>query len=92
MGVIILLVLIPTFSSLILCALVENAIPAIIVGGISFVLLILGFIAIARDDSDPGTAGGTLGVFVLVVIPSAVNALLLLGGSGIYYLSRALGS
>ena len=85
-----LLVVIPTILALILCALVGNAIPAIVVGGVCLVLLVLGIIAAAKDTGQMSD-GGFLALGLLVVIPSAINTILLLGGSGVYYLSRYLG-
>lgn len=84
------LAVVPTVFALILCALVGNAVPAIVVGGVFLVLFVLGFVALMRDDG-AGDGMGLLAIFIVIVIPSAINALLLLGGSGIYYLARALG-
>ena len=83
------LVVIPTVFSLILCALVGNAIPAVIVGGVFLALFVFGSVIMFRDDGSDGM--NLAAALFLLVVPSAINALLLLGGSGIYYLARALG-
>jgi hypothetical protein len=83
------LCVIPAAFALLLCYLVGNAIPALVVGGICLVMLVLGLRAMFEDLNNDGMA--LVAVGGLIVLPSAINAVLLLGGSGVYYLARYLG-
>lgn len=79
------LILFPALFALGLCAIVGNAIPALIVGGISLLLAaITAFpIIVWKDDSKEAST-----FFVFLGLPLLVNGILLLSGSGIYYIAR----
>jgi hypothetical protein len=87
------LCIIPAAFALLLCYLVGNAIPALVVGGVCSVMLVLGLRAMFKDLDSGSSSDGMALVAVggLIVLPSAINAVLLLGGSGVYYLARYLG-
>lgn len=72
-----------------LCFLVGNAVPSLIGGGLCGALALLSGFA-ASSASENGTSGG-IGIFLLVTLPFAGNALALLLGGGIYYLAKAVG-
>lgn len=83
------LCVLPAVIALFLCCLVGNAIPALAIGGFCLIPLVLGLMAMGSDKGGDGM--GLMAAFVLIVLPSAINVLLLLGGSGVYYLARYLG-
>jgi len=79
------LILFPALFALGLCAIVGNAIPALIVGGISLLLaaMIAFPIIVWKDDSKEASI-----FFVFLGFPLLINGILLLSGSGIYYIAR----
>lgn len=78
-----LLIFLPSVFAYLICIAVGNAIPALIIGGVLLVFTIIGFFNFPESN---GTSGG-LGVLFLIIIPSLLNAVILLVGSGIYYLT-----
>lgn len=89
MPLLVILILLPLILCGGLCFVVGNALPALFGGAVCTCLAFLsGWVA--SEASQNGTSGG-LGVFLIITLPLAGNALILLLGSGIYYLSIAVG-